>query len=473
MRKTKIICTLGPAVDTDCMVRELILSGMDCARLNFSHGTHEEQKVRMDRVKRIRQELGKYTPILLDTKGPEIRLKDFKDGSVMVEKGKEIVLRADSTIIGDETQIGLTFPYLADNVKEGNTILVDDGKVNMTVVRIDGPDVVCCINNDGKLSNHKSINIPGVIIDMPYINDVDKSDILFGIEQDVDYIAASFVRTADDVRQLRQLLDENGGENIKIISKIENQSGINNLDEIILLSDGIMVARGDMGVEVPFIKLPSIQKEMIKKCRDAGKIVITATQMLESMTTNIRPTRAEVSDVANSIYDGTTVIMLSGESAAGRYPIESVKTMANIAVETENTIDYHKRFTVSGADNVCENFPDAIAFAAAAAAHGMDAKAIVCMSKTGLTVSMLARYDMSAPIIAAVCDEKAVRQLNLVGNVIPYHVNEVADTDKLFGLGIDMAKKSGMVKSQDVIVITGSAAVGDPGTDVMKLHRME
>ena len=318
MRKTKIICTLGPAVDSDERITQIINAGMDCARLNFSHGTHEEQEVRLNRVRRIAGELNRHIPILLDTKGPEIRLKDFENGSVVVEKGSLFTFDTDKETPGTKERIGLTYDKLAKNVEVGTKILVDDGKIELKVTAIKGSKVICKVITGGKLSNHKSINIPNVEIPMPYLNDVDKSDLLFGIEHNVEYIAASFVRCADDLKKLRKFLKDNGGQDIKVISKIENGQGINNFDEILELSDGIMVARGDMGVEINFEKIPAIQKMMIEKCNREGKIVVTATQMLESMTENPRPTRAEVSDVANAIYDGTTVIMLSGESAAGR-----------------------------------------------------------------------------------------------------------------------------------------------------------
>lgn len=350
MRKTKIICTLGPAVDSDERIMQIINAGMDCARLNFSHGTHEEQEVRLNRVRRIAGELNRHIPILLDTKGPEIRLKDFENGSVVVEKGSLFTFDTDKETPGTKERIGLTYDKLAKNVEVGTKILVDDGKIELKVTAIKGSKVICKVITGGKLSNHKSINIPNVEIPMPYLNDVDKSDLLFGIEHNVEYIAASFVRCADDLKKLRKFLKDNGGQDIKVISKIENGQGINNFDEILELSDGIMVARGDMGVEINFEKIPAIQKMMIEKCNREGKIVVTATQMLESMTENPRPTRAEVSDVANAIYDGTTVIMLSGESAAGRHPVEAVRTMANIAVNAENTINYYEKYVDSSAD---------------------------------------------------------------------------------------------------------------------------
>jgi pyruvate kinase len=325
MRKTKIICTLGPACDDESLLREMIQNGLDCARLNFSHGTHEEQLVRINRVKKIREELGIPLPILLDTKGPEIRVRTFKNGKIVLKKGQEFTFSPDFDLVGDETIVGLTYPNLGLYVKPGVIILADDGKASFEVVRIEGKNVVTKVLNDTSLSNRKSINIPNVIIDMPYVSETDRSDIIFGCENCVDFIAASFVRRPEDVLDIRKLVEEyDKSGKIQIIAKIENTEGIAKMDEIIAVSDGIMVARGDMGVEVPFKMLPKIQKELIEKCYRSGKIVVTATQMLDSMQQNPRPTRAEVSDVANAIYDGTTAIMLSGESAAGLYPLQSV-----------------------------------------------------------------------------------------------------------------------------------------------------
>lgn len=418
MRKTKIICTLGPAVDSDERITQIINAGMDCARLNFSHGTHEEQEVRLNRVRRIAGELNRHIPILLDTKGPEIRLKDFENGSVVVEKGSLFTFDTDKETPGTKERIGLTYDKLAKNVEVGTKILVDDGKIELKVTAIKGSKVICKVITGGKLSNHKSINIPNVEIPMPYLNDVDKSDLLFGIEHNVEYIAASFVRCADDLKKLRKFLKDNGGQDIKVISKIENGQGINNFDEILELSDGIMVARGDMGVEINFEKIPAIQKMMIEKCNREGKIVVTATQMLESMTENPRPTRAEVSDVANAIYDGTTVIMLSGESAAGRHPVEAVRTMANIAVNAENTINYYEKYVDSSAD-MEPNLKNAICASAYNAAKYLDAKAIVVLTRSGATANILSRFHPECPVIAATISERGRNQLNLVWGITP------------------------------------------------------
>lgn len=468
MRKTKIICTLGPAVDSDEMLEKMIENGLDCARLNFSHGSYEEHLVRIERVKKLRKKLNKHIPILLDTKGPEIRLRDFENGSVCIEEGQEFTLYADEKL-GDKNGASITYPYCAKELKVGNRILIDDGKIEIEVIRIEGADVVCKVNNGGKLSNRKSINLPDNPVDMPYMSDKDKNDIIFGAKNGVDFIAASFIRCKEDVLQVRKVLDENGGTEIKIISKVENSQGVNNIDDIIEVSDGIMIARGDMGVELPFTELPKIQKDIIKNCFRKGKTVITATQMLESMTKCPRPTRAEVSDVANAIYDGTTAIMLSGESAAGDYPVESVSTMSHIAESTEAVIDYYSRFEDSslllGNDQL-----NAICKAACEAAYCLDAKAIVTLSRNGRTTQLISNYRPNCPILGAVLNEKACTQLNLAWNVKPILTEEKSTTDDILRKGIELAIKENMVSIGDTIVLTCSAAIGDVITDLMKIH---
>lgn len=464
MRKTKIICTLGPAVDSDERITQIINAGMDCARLNFSHGTHEEQEVRLNRVRRIAGELNRHIPILLDTKGPEIRLKDFEGGSVIVEKGSLFTFDTDKETPGTRERIGLTYDKLAKNVEVGTRILVDDGKIDLKVTAIKGSKVICKVITGGKLSNHKSINIPNVEIPMPYLNDVDKSDLLFGIEHNVEYIAASFVRCADDLKKLRKFLKDNGGQDIKVISKIENGQGINNFDEILELSDGIMVARGDMGVEINFEKIPAIQKMMIEKCNKEGKIVVTATQMLESMTENPRPTRAEVSDVANAIYDGTTVIMLSGESAAGRHPVEAVRTMANIAVNAENTINYYEKYVDSSAD-MEPNLKNAICASAYNAAKYLDAKAIVVLTRSGATANILSRFHPECPVIAATISERGRNQLNLVWGITPVAAENLDSADKFVEYAVSKAVESRLVKRGDnIVVILASDLESDDDT---------
>ncbi len=471
MRKTKIICTLGPACDSDEMLKAMIQNGLDCARLNFSHGTHEEQKVRMNRVKRVRDELGIPLPILLDTKGPEIRVRLFKDKKVNLKEGQEFTFCSDYDLIGDETKVGLTYPDLAVYVNQpGVKILADDGKVSFEVLRVEGKNVVCKVLNNATLSDRKSINIPNVIVDMPYISEVDRSDIIFGIGECVDYIAASFVRRKEDVLELRKLLDQyDTSGKIRIISKIENTEGIEKMDEIIEVSDGIMVARGDMGVEVPFKMLPAIQKELIMKCYKAGKLVVTATQMLDSMQTNPRPTRAEVSDVANAIYDRTTAIMLSGESAAGLYPLESVSAMKDIATFTESNIDFEDRFTTSHL-NLGDDFLSAICNAAVNAAFQVNAKAIICVTANGLTAFKLSAYRPVCPVIAVTVNEKACRQLNLAWNVYPVYAEKKNSIDELFQYAIDKALETNVVKKGDKVIITGASAVGNAITDTIKLH---
>lgn len=464
MRKTKIICTLGPAVDSDERITQIINAGMDCARLNFSHGTHEEQEVRLNRVRRIAGELNRHIPILLDTKGPEIRLKDFENGFVVVEKGSLFTFDTDKETPGTKERIGLTYDKLAKNVEVGTKILVDDGKIELKVTAIKGSKVICKVVTGGKLSNHKSINIPNVEIPMSYLNDVDKSDLLFGIEHNVEYIAASFVRCADDLKKLRKFLKDNGGQDIKVISKIENGQGINNFDEILELSDGIMVARGDMGVEINFEKIPAIQKMMIEKCNREGKIVVTATQMLESMTENPRPTRAEVSDVANAIYDGTTVIMLSGESAAGRHPVEAVRTMANIAVNAENTINYYEKYVDSSAD-MEPNLKNAICASAYNAAKYLDAKAIVVLTRSGATANILSRFHPECPVIAATISERGRNQLNLVWGITPVAAENLDSADKFVEYAVSKAVESRLVKRGDnIVVILASDLESDDDT---------
>ena len=472
MRKTKIICTLGPAVDSEEMIKALIENGMDAARLNFSHGTHDEHRVRIERIRQVAASMGANIPLILDTKGPEIRTREFKDGSVILKEGSSFTLYASKDHEGDENGVSITYPYLAEEVEKGTSILIDDGLCSLTVTSINGPDVVCRVNNTSKVSNHKSINIPGVDIDQPFISETDRTDILFGIEMDVDYISASFVRTADDVKKMRKLLNVNGGEKIKIIAKIECRSGIDNLDEIIKVADGIMVARGDMGVEIPFKELPVIQKMMIKKCCKAGKIVVTATQMLESMTEHSRPTRAEVSDVANAIFDGTTCTMLSGETAAGKYPIEAVKTMSDIAEYTENQIDYRSRYFANQANGASLDIPGTISTAAVEASFSLGAKAIICMTATGRTGWLTSSCRPECPIIVCVTDEKAARQLRLAYGVKPLLAPFTDDVVKMREQSIALARSSKEVKEDDLVVIISGSIPGFSYADSMQISRI-
>lgn len=472
MRKTKIICTIGPAVDNDKMIKALILGGMDAARMNFSHGSHDEHKARIERIRKVAASLNTTIPIILDTKGPEIRTQTFKGGSVVLKEGNLFTLYSKREEEGDENGVAITYPYLAENVEKGTRILIDDGLCSLVVEKIDGGDVICRVLTTAKISNHKSINVPGVDIDMQFISDTDRSDILFGIEMDVDFIAASFVRSADDVKRIRKLLAVNKGENIRIISKIECKSGIDNLDAIIAESDGVMVARGDLGVEIPFKELPAIQKNIIKKCYESGKIVVTATQMLESMTEHSRPTRAEVSDVANAIYDGTTCTMLSGETAAGKYPIEAVKTMAEIAEYTENQIDYRMKY-FNRQRNTIADIPNTIASSAVDASFTLGAKAIVCMTATGRSARMTSSYHPAAPIIACVTDKKAYRQLRLDYGVYPILAPYTEDRDELGELANDLALKTGIVDKGDLAVIITGTHTGYQYADSLQLTKLK
>lgn len=471
MRRTKIICTLGPAVDQREKLKELMLSGMNCARLNFSHGTHEEQAKRIAQVKEVREELGLPVSLLLDTKGPEIRLRDFENGSVILEEGSTFTLTPKEEL-GTSERGSLTYASLAKVVKKGTQILIDDGKIAMEVTGLCGNEVVCKVLNGGKVSNHKSINVPNVAIPAPYISRADLDDIVFGIEQGVDFIACSFVRTADDVRQVRALLSLYGAEDIQIISKIENTQGIEHLDEILEVSDGIMVARGDMGVEVSFKELPAIQKMIIEKCYRKGKHVVTATQMLESMISNPRPTRAEVSDVANAIYDGSTAIMLSGEVSIGQYPIEAVRTMASIAEAAESAQDYEKKFMQNhlqlGKDTV-----DALAQAACDAAHYLNAKAIVVVTRSGKTARILSNYRPSCPIIGAVVSQKGYRQLNLAWGVSPVLASEQESPEQLAAYATQRALEVGAVSQGDlVIVVSGTSLEEGEQCNMLRIQRV-
>lgn len=465
MRKTKIICTMGPSTDDIEVLRLVARNGMDVARFNFSHGTHEEHKARMDRLKVVREELGLPIAILLDTKGPEIRTGDMENGKIYLKKGQMLRL-TPRVCLGTPEKISITYPELYQDVQAGTSILIDDGLIEMRVEQTQEQDVLCRVLNDGVVSNHKGINVPDVHLSIPYLSEKDKSDILFGIEQGVDFIAASFVREADDVQQLRQLLDENGGEDIDIIAKIENQQGVENIDSIIALADGVMIARGDMGVEIPAEDVPSIQKLLIKKVVKAGKQVITATQMLDSMMKNPRPTRAEVTDVANAIYDGTGAIMLSGETAAGMYPVEAVSMMARIAARTEMDIDYRKRF-LARERKATPDITDAICHSTCMTAHDLDARAIVTVTKSGRSARMVSRYRPSCDIIGCTTSTTVYHQLNLVWGVSPVLVEEQDRVLDLFDYALDQSKGQGLLKDGDIAVITSGVPLGVSGTTNM------
>lgn len=469
MRKTKIICTLGPASDSDAVLERLIQEGMDVARFNFSHGTHEEQKKRLTKLRLLRERYGRPVATLLDTKGPEIRVRDFKDGAITLQKGDEFVLTGRE-VEGDEHIVTITYPELVGDVKVGQRILIDDGLIEMTVKELTDTDIICDVNNGGKVSNHKGINVPGIHLSLPYISEVDKSDLLFGIEEDVDYVAASFVRTAEDVQQIRKLLQENGGEQIKIIAKIENREGVNCIDEIIEVSDAIMIARGDMGVEIPTEEVPVIQKMIIKKVYEAGKQVITATQMLDSMIHNPRPTRAEATDVANAIYDGTSAIMLSGETAAGDYPVEAVETMVRIALRTEADINYISRLRARKT-NEKPSITDAISHTACLMAGDLNATSIVTVTKSGRTARMISKYRPQSPIIGGCMSDKVCRQLNLSWGVIPLKVEEKQDADELFDHALERSKEAGLIQEGDTVVLTAGVPLGIAGTtNLLKAH---
>lgn len=465
MRKTKIVCTLGPSTDKDDVLRQLMLEGMNVARCNFSHGSYEEHKKRMDRIKKFRKELGLPVAILLDTKGPEVRLKSFKDGKVVLEEGQLFTLTADE-VEGTKEKVSVTYSRLYEDLEEGMKVLIDDGLIEMKVEKVDRNSIICRVINGGTISNNKGVNVPEVDLSMPYISDKDREDILFGISQDVDFIAASFVQKKEDILQLRKLLEKNGGEEIKIISKIENAQGVANIDDIIEVSDGIMVARGDMGVEIPYEEVPVIQKKIIKKAYRAGKQVITATQMLESMIKNPRPTRAETTDIANAVYDGTSAIMLSGETAAGAYPVEALKTMVRIAERTEEDVDYRKRFFEYDR-KVNPDITDAICHATCTTAHDLNAKAIVTVTKSGRSGRMISRYRPECDIISCATTEKVCRQLALSWGVTPILIKEEKEVFDLFDKAIQAAVKADLLKKGDLTVITSGVPIGISGTTNM------
>lgn len=465
MRKTKIVCTVGPATDKEEVLLELIRSGMNVARFNFSHGSHEEQERRMKMLRRLRTECKKPVAMLLDTKGPEIRTGIFKEGKVVLESGKQFILTCRD-VIGDDTKVSVTYPELYKDEKPGNRILIDDGLVELQVKEIQGEDIICEVINGGVVSDHKGINVPDVHIRLPYMSEKDKEDILFGIQQDIDFVAASFTRTAEDVGQVRRLLDENGGEDINIIAKIENAEGVERIDEIIEASDGIMIARGDMGVEVPAEDVPVIQKMIIKKVYEAGKQVITATQMLDSMMKNPRPTRAETADVANAIYDGTSAIMLSGETAAGAYPVEALKMMVRIAERTEADIDYRKRFFIHDR-KANPDITDAISHATCTTAHDLNARAIVTVTKSGRSARMISRYRPDCDIIGCAISEKVTRQLNMSWGVMPVLLEEKEEVFELFEYAAGECMREGLVSKGDVTVFTSGVPIGISGTTNM------
>ena len=473
IRKTKIVCTLGPASDNDEMVSRLMDEGMNVCRLNMSHGSYEEQAERIQRIKRLREEKGIPVGILLDTKGPEVRTKTLAAGKVELEAGQEFVLTSRE-VEGNEHEVSITYPRMAELVRPGNRVLIDDGLLAMNVVRVEnGTDIVCCVINGGTLGGRKGISVPDVDLQMPSIGEKDRADILFGIEQGIDMIAASFVCRASDVLTIRQLCEENGGSHVKIYAKIENRMGVDNFDEILKVSDGIMVARGDLGVEVDMEEVPVLQKQFIRKCIAAAKPVITATQMLDSMIRNPRPTRAEASDVANAIIDGTDAIMLSGETAAGKYPLEAVKTMVRIATYIEGQKSWNFKAVTQEAirDATAHTVANAVSFACCQMAEQLHASAIITPSNSGSTARMVARFHPDCPIIAPTPSEHAYHQLGLSRGVIPAHMQMQENSDQMIDAAVEVAHSAGLVKTGDVVIVVAGVPAGVSGTtNLIKAH---
>lgn len=464
MRRTKIICTLGPS--TDGRIKEMIVAGMDVARFNFSHGTHEDHLARYSELVKAREELGRPVAAMVDTKGPEIRLLKIKDGKAFVEEGATFTFTT-AEVLGDEKMCSVSYQHLPQDLTPGARILVDDGQIAFQVLEIHGSQILCKVLNSGWIKDNKGVNLPGIRISMPYISERDKNDIIFAAEHGFDFIACSFVRNAQDILGVRTILDEKKCDSIRLISKIENMEGVQNVKEILSVSDGLMVARGDMGVEIDFVEIPHLQKELIEACYTSGRPAITATQMLESMIENPRPTRAEATDIANAIYDGTSAIMLSGETAAGKHPIEAVKTMAAIAIETERHIDYVKNFQVRSSQITHLNVASAIAHAACTTVIDTSAKAIVAMTHSGETARLISKYRLGTPIIACVPTEQVFRHMALSWGVIPVLVPYAQSTDELFQQALDSAKKIGVAQDGDLVVTTAGVPVGVSGTTNM------
>ena len=453
MKKTKIVCTMGPNTDNREIMKELALNGMDVARFNFSHGDHAEHKHRLEILESVREELGIPIASLLDTKGPEIRTGKLKDGKKVTLKEGDLYTLTTEEIVGDETRGYINYAGLAEDVKPGDRILIDDGLIELHVRKVNGTDIVCRIENGGELGEKKGVNVPGVRVKLPALTDKDKEDIRFGVDAGFDFVAASFVRNADAIREIREILDEKGSA-MQIIAKIENEEGIENIDSIIEASDGIMVARGDMGVEIPAEKVPHIQKMIIRKCNLACKVVITATQMLDSMIRNPRPTRAEVSDVANAVYEGTDAVMLSGEAAMGSYPIEAVRMMSQIAEESEKYLDYmfYQRRKVS-AENL-RNISNTVCYSSVATASDLEAPVIVAPSVSGFTTRMLSKWRPKALIAGLSPSMTAVRQMQLYWGVKPFHAKRAESTDALLFASVELLKEKGIVKEGEIVVAT-------------------
>lgn len=470
MRKTKIVCTLGPASANEVTIEKMLKAGMNIARLNFSHGTHEGHREYIEMFRRVRDSLEIPAAVMLDTKGPEIRVGLFEKGSIVLEEGKEFTLTV-SECMGNSEKAEISYKNLPSEVKPGDKLVMDDGKISLKVDSVSDTDIVCRVIHGGKISDRKSVNLPGVALNMPYMSEKDKSDILFGIEMDVDFVAASFVRSADDVITLRKFLDYNGGHDIKIISKIENMQGIENFDEILKVSDGIMIARGDMGVEVPFEKLPGIQKRFIRRCYKAGKMVITATQMLESMISNPAPTRAEITDVANAVFDGTSAVMLSGESAMGKYPVEAVETMAMIARQAEKDAFDMNMYCDRQFDMDYRDTANAICDAACTTARDINAKAIIAVTMHGHTARRMSKFRPIYPIVAATPKHKTYHQLALSWGVYPVIARMISDSDEIVIHAADCAKQLDLVQNGDQVVITaGLPLKSGASTNVVRIH---
>ncbi len=468
MRKTKIVCTIGPASEELSVLKRLMEAGMNVARLNFSHGSHEEHALRIERIRRAAAETGKTVAILLDTKGPEIRTGDLREGEVELKEGETFILTTEP-VEGDASRVSVSYAGLPQDVRPGSTILIDDGLIKLTVVEVRGNEIVCRVVNSGVLKNRKGVNVPGVRIQLPGITEKDAEDILFGLEQGIDFIAASFVRKKEDVLEIRKLLEDRGAD-IPIIAKIENQEGLDNLDSILEVADGLMVARGDLGVEIPVEEVPLVQKQMIRKCNLLGKPVITATQMLDSMQRNPRPTRAEASDVANAILDGTDAIMLSGETAAGKYPVEAVETMARIASRAESALRYRDLFWQRSRE-LEVSITDSISQAVVHTAEALNCAAIITSTESGHTARMVSKYRPRAPIVAVTPHEKVMRRLTLVWGVHPVKGKVVNSTDEMLQSAIDSALASKTVRHGDLVVITAGVPVGQPGTtNLIKVH---
>ena len=469
MRKTKIICTIGPSSESEENLRKLMLAGMNVARMNFSHGSFEEHGAKIVKIKKLREELGLHTALLLDTKGPEIRTLDFEGGIVTLDEGQKFEIRFDDSI-GSKNGCAITYKELYKDVKSGDRILIDDGLISLVIDAVSSDKIDCTVENAGTIKNKRGVNVPGVKVNLPALTEKDKGDILLGIEQGVDFLAVSFVRKAADIIAVREFLKQNGGQSMFVISKIENQEGVDNIDEIIDVSDGIMVARGDLGVEIPEEQIPVVQKNIIKKCNAVGKVVVTATQMLDSMIRNPRPTRAEVTDVANAVLDGTDAIMLSGETASGDYPIESFETMKRIAVKAEAALDY-EHIRQRSLSRKQKKATDAIGHCTCLAAADVDADAILTTTHSGKTTFIVAKFRPEAPIVALTYSDIVARKLSICWGAMPFVIKEASHQYEVFGRAIDMAKQNGVVKDGDCVVITAGVPLAKgANTNLMRIH---